>query len=497
MLIIDKESKETLYEQIYRQLREQIILGTIPENSMLPSTRNLAKRLQVSRNTVESAYQQLYSEGYITSRAGSGYKVERIDSSLLRHSTKSENSLKYHQIQDIHDSEVSRKMNGYDIPHEINEQGICHKERIAFQYGRLRFSDFPSRIFRKLLNQILLSSDIDLISSYNNRNGELELRIEIMKYLYESRGVKCAPEQVILCSGIPYCISLIGQLFMGYTTNIALEEPCYDTVRTVFLNHGFHIDPVIVEKEGINLDRLSSSSARAVYVTPSHQFPMGGAMPVSKRLELIEWAVNNDAYIIEDDYDSELRYNSRPIPSLQSLDGNGRVIYINTFSKSFAPGLRLSFLVLPPELLKEYQLRFNRYNCPVPLLEQKLMYLFMKEGHWSRHLRKICASNKRRHDTLVNTINDVFGDRVVIHGKNAGLHILLEVRNSLTERELIEKADTVGVTVYPVSCYYADLKNYASDKVLIGFGSLEEEEIVEGIHLLKGAWFCDIITDKD
>lgn len=471
MLVIDKESKVTLYEQIYNQLRQQIISGAIPANSLLPSTRNLAKELQVSRNTVESAYLQLYSEGYISSKACSGYKVEKIESDLLR---------------EFGPISVERTIQPLQ---EINEQGVSHIKEIAFQYGRLRISDFPARLFRRIINQILLSSDMDMISAYNNRKGELDLRIEIMKYLYESRGVRCKPEQIIISSGMSVCIGLLSQLLMRHTNDIAVEDPCYDTVRLTFKNYGFHIVPVQVEKDGINLVDLSHSSAKAVYVTPSHQFPTGVVLPVNKRLSLIEWADRNNAYIIEDDYDSELRYNSRPIPSMQSLDSKGCVVYINTFSKSFAPGLRLSFMVLPMTLLEEYQIRFNKYNCTVPWLEQKVMYEFMKEGHWNRHLRKVCFSNKKRHDILISTITELMGNCVKIHGKNAGLHIILEVHNGLTQSELIEKADAVGVKVYPVSCYYANVHEDTNNRVLIGFGSLSAEDIVSGIHLLKSAWF--------
>jgi GntR family transcriptional regulator/MocR family aminotransferase len=247
--------------------------------------------------------------------------------------------------------------------------------------------------------------------------------------------------------------------------------------------------PVPVEKDGINPDHLDRTPAKAVYVTPSHQFPTGVVLPVNKRLGLIEWADRNDAYIIEDDYDSELRYNSRPISSLQSLDMKGRVVYLNTFSKALAPGLRMSFMVLPLSLLEEYQLRFSRYNCSVPWLEQKALYEFMKEGHWSRHLRRINVLNKRRHDVLINAIMEKMGKQVVIYGKNAGLHIIIEVKNGMSEKELIEAADSVGVTVYPLSNYYADQRNNTGVKVLIGFSGLSEEEILKGIDLLKSIWF--------
>ena len=472
MLVINKDSGIALYEQIYNQLKEQILSGEISVNTMLPSTRNLATTLQVSRNTVESAYQQLYSEGYVTSRAGSGYRVESIEFDLLK-------EIDSVAFEKYHDDELFRS----DFENEFYNPG-CN-----FQYGKLRLSDFPLRMYRKLINQILLSSDIEHISAYNDRKGELELRVEIMKYLHESRGVRCNPEQIVICAGTLIGIGLLSQLLFRHTNSIVMEEPCYDSVRSAFMNHGFQVVPVCVEKDGINLERLRESSAKLAYVTPSHQFPTGAVLPINKRLGLIEWADMNDAFLIEDDYDGELRYNSRPIPSMQSLDTKGRVIYINTFSKSFAPGLRLSFMVLPMVLMEEYQRSFSKYHSSAPWLEQKIMSRFMIDGHWSRHLRRICVLNKKRHDMLINTINDVMGDHVTIYGKNAGLHIVLEVHNGLNEKELIATAEAAGVTVYSVSNYYVDPRNDTNNKVLIGFSSLSEDEIVRGINLLKSAWF--------
>lgn len=471
MLNIDKESSLTLYEQIYRQIRDQILSGAIPEGSMLHSTRDLAKALQVSRNTVDSAYQQLCSEGYVTSKACSGYRVESIETEHLN---------KKPQMD-------PPEFDKY-LP-EFNEQGIADTEHINFQYGRLRFSDFPLHVFRKLINQTLMASDARLLSSYNNRKGELDLRFEIMKYLHESRGVICSPEQIIICSGTLHGISLLSQLMIKKAWRIAMEDPGYDSIRHTFENHGLELLPVKVCRDGIDLEELESSGVNSVYVTPSHQFPTGVVMPVGKRLDLIEWANQRNAYIIEDDYDSELRYTSRPIPSLHSLDRNGRVIYINTFSKAFSPGIRLSFMVLPPTLLEDYQRLFHRYNCPVSVLDQKAICAFMKEGHWGRHLRKACVSNKRRHDVLIGAIADIMGLHATVLGKNAGLHILLEVKNGMTETELIQSAKKAGVIVYPVSGYYKDYSHYENNQVLIGFGSLSETEILNGIRQLNQAWF--------
>ncbi|MBN7772246.1 PLP-dependent aminotransferase family protein [Clostridium aminobutyricum] len=471
MITVDKERNIPIYLQIYNQIKEQIISGQLEKGSVLLSTRNLARTLQVSRNTVESAYQQLCSEGYVSSKVCSGYIVQKVEVSL------------YHQFSS------QRKQSLSEVLKEFHEQGVKPPAKYNFQYGRLNLEDFPLATWRKMINRVLSSEENNCLCAYNDRLGEADLRVEIMKYLYHSRGVSCKPEQIILCSGTLSCLSIICQLFMDQDRKIAVEEPCYDSARILFQNHGFQVSPIELEEDGLDIGKLNHTSSKLIYATPSHQFPTGTVMPINKRLKLIEWAGKNDAYIIEDDYDSELRYNSRPIPSMSSLDNKGRVIYMNTFSKSFAPALRMSFIVLPYSLLEKYKMNWSKYNCNVPWLEQKAMYLFMKEGNWERHLRKICLLNKRKHDALVNSIHQYMKDRVTIHGKNAGLHILLEVNNQMSEKLLIEKAAGVNVKVYPVSNYWANPQNYTDNMVLMGFSGLSEEEIIEGIQLLESVWF--------
>lgn len=472
MLILDNNSDTPLYMQIYNQLKDKIVSGELSEGSVLPPIRTLAKTQMVARNTIESAYQQLCSEGYVHGRIGSGYKVQKIE---LKDNIKPRSN----RI----DSEKTASLE------QIHEQGVCHIAQYNFQYGRLDISNFPLRIWRRLLNQVLLSDDIVHITAYNDRKGELELRKEIMKYLDESRGVVSKPEQIILCSGAMSGLSLVCQLLMQDIEIAAVEEPCFDSARKIVINHGYHVVPIELQDDGINLERLEISNAKLLYTTPSHQFPTGIVMPTSKRLNLLEWADKSSAYIIEDDYDSELRYNSRPIPSIHSLDKKGRVIYINSFSKALAPSLRMGFIVLPEELLDKYQSKFSNYNCSVPWLEQKVMNHFMRQGHWNRFLNKVSISNKRKHDALISTINEKMGEHVKIHGKNASLHILLEVNNGMSEKELIESAREADVKVHPVSNYWMNLQSYSNNMVLLGYSSLSVEEIVLGIKRLSSVWF--------
>lgn len=471
MIVLDNDSKVPLYLQIYHQIKEEILSEQISEGSKLPSTRALSTTLDISRNTVESAYLQLCSEGYITSKAGSGFIVEKLESNII-------SKLKREDLEDI-------KKHKKTLPRANSEDNY----KYDFQYGSLSASDFPLSLWRKILNKCLSTLNSESMTSYNSSKGELELRIEIMKYLNRSRGVSCSPEQIIISSGIEHCLSLICQLFRQHFKEIALEDPGYMGARDIFINNGYSIVPIGLDSDGINLEQLENSSAKVAYVTPSHQFPTGSVMPAPKRLKLLDWAIRKNGIIIEDDYDSELRYNSRPIPSIQGIDSKEYVIYIGTFSKSLSPSLRLNYMVLPQAWLARYDILFNRYQASVPLIEQKIIQQFMHLGHWDSHLRKICLSNKRKHDILIHTIHELMGDKVTIHGKNAGLHILLELNNGLCEEEIIKRAKNYGVKVYPVSTYWIRLEEYSNNMVLLGFGSMSKSDIVEAIKLLNDAWF--------
>lgn len=472
MIILHSDSSTPLYLQIYEQIKEKIISGQISEGSKLPSTRTLSTTLNVSRNTVESAYLQLCSEGYIASKAGSGFIVLKLDSLII-------SKLKGEKFKNNQEHE------------KITAEADYKNHKYDFQYGSLSADDFPLSLWKKISNKCLSSISAENMTSYKARKGEPELQIEIMKYLNKSRGVSCNPEQIIISSGMEYCLSILCQLFRGDSNQIALEDPGYVGARDIFINNGYDVIPIGLDKDGINIEELENSSAKIVYITPSHQFPTGAVMPIQKRLKLLDWAIRKNGIIIEDDYDSELRYNSRPIPSIQSIDSKESVVYIGTFSKSLSPSLRVNYMVLPQSLMERYDKLFNRYQAAVSVIQQKIIQQFMYLGHWDRHLRKICLSNKRKHDILVHAIHELMGDKIIIHGKNAGLHILLKFNNGMYEEEAIKKARDHGIIVYPVSPFWIRKDKYSNNMVLLGFGSSSENEIVEGIRILNQAWFND------
>ena len=487
MIYINNASKMPIYQQIYEQLKEEIITGTLKEGNRLTSTRVLAKNLCVARNTVENAYSQLCLEGYVLNKPGSGFIVQNINDDLLSYPNisfnKSRTSAPLHRKNADHQS-LSGEQETFSSTHD--ESAVY---KYNFQYGNLDNAAFPYSLWRRFTVEALSSIDAHKINFYNDKQGELDLRIEIMKYLQESRGVSCIPDQIVLCCGIQYALDLVCKLFPADSRKLAMEEPGYDGARSVFENNGFEIIPILVKSDGMSIYELERSSSRLTYITPSHQFPSGVVMTIQNRIHLLHWATQKDGIIIEDDYDSEFRYYARPIPALQSIDNNGRVIYIGTFSKALSPGLRMSYMILPKWLLPKYHTIFAGYYSTIPWLQQKIVSLYMAGGHWERHIRKVCLSNKKKHDILIQIITQLMGDKVIIHGNNAGLHIVLEFVNGEKQKWLIEKAREYQVKVYSTSPFWYIKGNCSENSILMGFSMLSEKEIVDGITLLNKAWF--------
>jgi GntR family transcriptional regulator/MocR family aminotransferase len=460
-----------IYQQIYEQLKEKIMAGTFKEGDRLTSTRVFAKNFCVARNTVENAYSQLCLEGYVLNKPGSGFIVQSMNDHLL--SSMQQNDL-------VHESQYDGlEKSSFEEPEVY---------LYDFQYGNLDIP-FPYSLWRRFTTEVLLSFDAQRINSYNDKQGELDLRIEIMKYLQEARAVSCTPDQIVLCCGTQYALDVICKLFSDDGRKLAMEEPGYNGARTVFENNGFEIVPIPIQSDGISISDLERSSVKLTYITPSHQFPTGVVMPIQNRLHLLHWATQQNGIIIEDDYDSELRYHARPIPSLQSLDTSGRVIYIGTFSKSLSPGLRMGYMILPKWLLPKYHTMFARYSSSIPWLEQKIVSLYMAGGHWERHIRKVCLYNKKKHDVMLKTITQLMGDKIIIQGNNAGLHILLQFVNGEKQNWLIDKAREYKVKVYPTSPFWHTKENASENTLLLGFSMLNEKEIVDGLILLNKAWF--------
>jgi len=478
MINLDANRKTPLYEQLYEQIKQKIISGEYPKGTRLTSTRKQATDLCIGRNTVENAYDQLCVEGYIKSRQGSGYIVMDVTSALLELSG----------VVDVEPTTITASQSVYeeDLFQQNHFPSAC---RIAFRYGEMDYRTFPHTLWRKATAKVLSQTNLEDLYSYGDKQGEMPLRKEITRYLRHARGVRCSPEQIVLGSGFQDLIRMTCLLLKTDRATLAMEEPGYDFTRILFQHHGYAIAPVNVNSMGMDSAELQNSEASLAYVTPSYQLPMGVTMPIQQRMQILQWARKVDGTVIEDDYDSELRYRTRPIPSLQSIDKYERVIYLGTFSKAFAPGLRMGYMVLPSRLLPAYHQTFERYKSNVSRSMQFVAAEFMISGQWEKHLRKISLINKKKRDILVHTIQSEMGDRVTIHGQDAGLHILLELNTTKDNQHMVDLAAQHGVMVSSTQQFWYNRKNAITSMVMLGFGGLSEDEIVEGIKCLRHAWF--------
>lgn len=459
MFILNGNDSAPLYKQLYQQIRESVLSGALPAEAKLPSVRDLAAELSTSRNTVECAYQELYAEGYIYSKPRSGYFVSALDGELAPLSL---------APKPLQPSRLLKPSASYPFD---------------FHPARLDPASFPTALWRSCFLECLRASGPEL-TQYGDPQGDWGLRCRIQQYLERSRGVSCEPEQILVCAGLQQSLELVAQLVKAGHSSVAVENPGYHLPRAVFKNHSFSVVPVAVAAGGLDLEALRASGSSMVYVTPSHQLPMGYVMPIANRLKLIEWAQTGDKLILEDDYDSELRYQGKPIPSLQGLRPQGNIIYLGTFSKILSPALRLSYLVLPRPLLCAYRQTFQGYFSSVPLLEQKTMARFMEQGHWLRHVRRMRILYKKKHDLMLAALERQFGARATVVGQGAGLYLVLQLPQAGgAEAELLQRAAQGGIRLFPFSTTCVG-DPPGPLHLLLGFGGLSAAEIEAGIKLL-------------
>jgi len=464
MFILNSNDTAPLYKQLYNQIREHVLSGKLPANSKLPSVRDLAAELSTSRNTVEGAYQELYAEGYIYSRQRSGYFVSVLD----------------HDVAPLSLSHKPRKQSRLPQP----SSSYTHD----FHPARLDPASFPTARWRTSFLECLRKISREL-SQYGVPQGDWGLRSNIQQYLERSRGVICEPDQIVICAGLQQSLDIVAHLSKESHSSVAVENPGYRLPRTVFHNNSFDIVPIAVGSSGLDLDILRTSGSTIVYVTPSHQLPLGYVMPVANRLKLIEWAESGGNLIIEDDYDSELRYHGKPIPSMQGLRPYGNIIYLGTFSKILSPALRLSYLVLPRSLLASFRVFYQDYFSTVSLLEQKTMAKFMEQGHFERHIRRMRIIYKKKHNALLQAIEHHFSSKATVVGQGAGLHVVLQLHEGNSgEPEIIHRAEQKGIRLFPFSATCATGEP-ASTNLLLGFGGMSAAEIEQGISLLSQLCF--------
>lgn len=458
------------YMQLYRYIRQEIKSRNIPSGTRLPAIRRLSEHLHISRNTVENAYLQLVSEGYVESRPRSGLYVVELEEDF--------------SLSEEHAKQVNKWENAADLNSKSSDNRaiLCD-----FRNGTIDMSHFPFAVWNRLTYQTMQEHSRHL-SFYGDPQGDISLRNHLAKYLRQSRGVHCSPEQIIVGAGTQQLLLLLCRLIGTERQSVAVEEPGYIGAKAVFTQLNFQMTPIPLDEDGINLDLLKRSGAKLVYVTPSHQFPFGMILPIQKRLKLLQWAAQNGGLIIEDDYDSEFRYQGRPIPALQGLDTRGSVIYMGTFSKSLLSAIRISYMVLPESLLEIYIGMKTQLDPTASIIHTQTLVRFMVEGWWEKHLRRMKNVYQKKHAHLLSVIVQYLGTRVRVIGQYSGLHIVLEVLTGLSETELISKAQEKGVKVYPTSQYWIAPDPQSAPRVLLGFGDLSEKELEVGIRLLNEAW---------
>ena len=428
-----------LYMQIYEYFKNEIINGTYKANTKLPSKRNLAKEYKISLNTVDNAYSKLLEEGFIYSKERQGFFVSDVgelyvlDSKPI-HITKEEENIEY----------------------DFSYSGVSE--------------EFPYKIFKKISSNIFDNKDILEKVDYQ---GYFLLRTQISEYLDKSRGFKADPSQIVISSGSEYLFQIIFKLISG---KFGIEDPGYNMLSNIMDTNDIKYEFISVDENGMDLEKLKKSKSDFCVITPAHQFPTGVIMNMQRRVELLN--MKKIEYVIEDDYDSEFKYSKRPVPALKSIDVNDKVIYIGSFSKSISPSFRVSFMVLPFDLVEKYNKIFKFFICPVSIMVQKMLTAFIETGEFEKHLNRMRKIYSKKRQLLIDMLSE--RKDITIRGADAGLHVVLEYPKNYSEEYIVKKAKEKKIKVYGLSSYGTKRE---IPSILLGFATLSEEKLKEGVKL--------------
>ena len=454
---INRDSGRPLAYQIYQYIKESIFQGTLQAQEKLPSSRELARFLNVSRNVVIESYEQLMAEGYIYSRNGSGtFVCEGLAFRIDKHSEQS-----------------AQPQRSVTLP-EI---------QISFRTGIPDLTQIPIKKWAHIYQQIALDIDPSQLD-YQDALGDYSLRTQLSCYLEHVRGVHTLPENIMITNGAAQSFHLLCQMIDTHEYALVENPLSYGLLHTLESNH-VRVKAISLDEDGIQTDKLPEAPPKLVFTTPSHQFPTGVILPAGRRIELIRYAAQNDVYIVEDDYDSEFRFNGSPIQSMQYLDPE-HVIYVGTFSKTLMPALRIGYMVLPSVL--RAQLREEKYVSDInsPVLEQKTLAEFIKEGYFEQHIRKMRKLYLKKRNHLITCLNQYFGDRVTISGSEAGLHFAAAFRGAKFDREQMAAIRNEGLEITPMSKYClseASERKY-ENTLIFGYGNTPIESMEAGVKCL-------------
>ncbi len=476
---IDFASGIPLYKQLYSLLREAILSGRLKGEQKLPSTRTFSNDLKVSRNTVVQAFEQLMIEGYITGKIGAGTYVT--------------NEIPDKYILDRKAQSVAKnksKIPSIKLDKKFGSTGLIHRniseDKIApFQNGLPSLDDFPFSTWLKIINKngTYLPR---LQFGYKSSTGYEPLKEAIANYLRTYRAVNCTSEQIIIINGSQQGLDLISRVMLKENDNVVLEDPCYFGTKASVLSAKASIFPTPVDDEGISVDYAAKHYPKPdfIYTTPSHQFPLGSTMSISRRLKLLEYAYKNDAWIIEDDYDSEFRYTGSPLPSLQGMDKLNRVIYIGTFSKVLFPGLRLGYLVLPSvEMVNPFAIVKSLVDRQSPILDQVVLSKFIEEGHFTKHIRKMRILYKERQEFLIAELKREAGSLLEVKPSGAGMHVVAWLPDRFDDKKISVIAKENGLVISPLSEYILKFKRRPG--LIMGYTAFNKDRLKTGVNILK------------
>lgn len=476
-LTLNRDSPMPLYQQLAEALRSAVLQNRLKANQRLPPSRLLAQSLDISRVTVTQSYDQLVSEGYLEARKGSGtFVCTQLPEDFLQAEP---------VAPDCFPSSAPSRLSrfGHQLFAGPSLEAPRPQSDLSFRYGNPASDLFPMTLWRRLLTRHCHTSSA-LMNYSPDAAGYWPLRQAIADYLGRSRALRCSPEQVVIVNGSQQALDLIARLTLDAGDWVAMEDPGYLGARYCFAGQGANLQPIPVDREGLDVEALAQFDQpfKLLYVTPSHQFPTGVTLSLSRRLALLQWAQHTGALILEDDYDGEYRYGDRPIPALQGLDRNHSVMYGGTFSKILFPALRMGYLVVPTAWMPLVSRAKWLSDRQSPMLEQYALADFLSEGHFDRHVRRMRHLYDQRRQVLVNALKESFGANVTILGDKAGIHLMAKFETPLSDEVVIQRAASVDVGVISAQRYY--LAKPRAGEFIFGYAQLDEAQIRQGIQAL-------------
>ena len=475
-LPLERSSGVPIFRQIHDGLRRAILDGRLRPGQRIPSTRGLAADLGVSRLPVLSAYEQLLHEGYLVGRTGSGTFVSRnIPDHLLR-------SPAVRRAASVPVGRAATRPRERAVPNQPSPTSWS-LPIIPFQVGLPALDLFPHAAWAKLVARQVRAETPEQLA-YSDPAGVRALRVAIAEHLRASRAVRCVADQILIVPGSQAALRLAAATLLEPGDRVAVEEPGYFGAHRALRSAGAQLVPVPVDAEGLNVAALQrrGTNIRAVYVTPSHQYPLGMTMSASRRFALLEWAERNQAWILEDDYDSEFRYVSRPVGALQGMDARDRVLYIGTFSKALFPAVRVGYVVVPTSLCTRFLEARFAFDLFTPTLYQRALAEFLEEGHFTRHLRRMRSAYLERRDALLLGLTRHCGDLVQVHNSDAGLHLTVLLRDGLDDQDVAARLGRRGVATLALSNSYVGPTRRQG--LLLGFGCADPRRLLEATQIL-------------